>query len=82
MFDVFDDGIESAVFICRVGHYPLRTVGFHKSVLSLDFVSVSGFPLTLDVVGVEIMDGVVIMVVWGRLKNMRYLIMWLGQSLK
>lgn len=69
VFDVFDNGIESAVFVSRVGYYPLGAIGFYKGVLSLDLVSVPGFPLTLDVVGMEIVNGVVVMVVWGRLKR-------------
>lgn len=66
VLDLFDDRVEAGVLVGGVLDNPLGTVGFYDGVLTLDFVAVAGLPLGLDVVGVEVVDGVVVVVFcWG-----------------
>lgn len=62
IFDVFDDSIETVVFVRGVRDYSSPAVRFQKGVLSLDSVAVSRFPLTLDVVCVQIVDSVIVVI--------------------
>jgi hypothetical protein len=70
-FDIFDNGVEPAVFVGRVLDDSFGTIGFDNGVFTLDFVSISGFPLTLDVVSVQVVDGVVVMVLGMSLQHHR-----------
>jgi hypothetical protein len=70
-FDIFDNGVEPAVFVGRVLDDSFGTIGFDNGVFTLDFVSISGLPLTLDVVSVQVVDGVVVMVLGMSLQHHR-----------
>lgn len=70
-FDIFDNGVEPAVFVGRVLDDSFGTIGFDNGVFTLDFVSISGLPLTLDVVSVQVEDGVVVMVLGMSLQHHR-----------
>lgn len=70
-YDWLDDGgvdgvasfvdyrVESVVVIGGVGHFPRRAVGLDQGVFTLDYVSVTGFPLVLHVTGVVVLHAVV-----------------------
>jgi hypothetical protein len=70
-FDIFDNGVEPTVFVGRVLDDSFGTIGFDNGVFTLDFVSISGLPLTLDVVSVQVVDGVVVMVLGMSLQHHR-----------
>lgn len=53
------DRVEAVVVISGVGHLACGAVGFDKAVFSLDDISVSLFPLVLDVTGVVVLNAVV-----------------------
>jgi len=54
-----DDRVETVVVVGGVGDFAGGAVGFHQTVLALDHVSVSLFPLVLDVAGVVVLYAVV-----------------------
>lgn len=64
-----DDSVEPVVVVSGVRHLARGAIRFHKTVLALDHVTVSLFPLVLHVAGVVVLYAVVERVLGRRLQH-------------
>lgn len=71
-FDIFDNGVETAMFISGILNNSLRAIRFHKRVFTFNFITISGLPLTLDIMGVQIMDCVIVVVLGMSLQDQHF----------
>lgn len=67
--DFVDNGIKSVVFVGLVIHYPGRPIRFLQTVRSLHGVPIALLKLLLFVASMRIMNGVIEIVLWVRLRG-------------
>lgn len=68
------DVVVGPMFTGFVFYDSLFTIGLQKCVNSFGVIMVPGFPLTLNVVVFQIMNGIVVVIVWWSLNTKNYLI--------
>jgi hypothetical protein len=70
------DGVEPVVIVGCVRHSTHSAVGLHQAVLSLHHVTVTFFPLALDVPGMRVIDAIVETVLGVRLEYVAIVLLY------